>query len=280
MTEPTFQSSETFEEDDELPAVNEPSEEEQIEQEFDSGLSQVLGIEQEEDSKPESAATLIAGMTEDELKDVLNKARQVDEINDRLRQTHDKAFGKIGQLEQSLKDLRASRQSSQPITKEAFKTLSAYLEDEEMAEALAQDISTLQLSGAPAINFDMDAINEQFNSQLQSRTDELSRQFEMKLLSIAHKDWRQISESEEFETWKSTLPESDQTVLSETWDGSILADAMTQFKTWRGKRNEAADRKKRLLEDNVQISGGSSGRARTAADDSFEQGFKRVISSR
>lgn len=285
MSDELFESSETFDETesqaDDAPAG--PSEEELAEKAFNDGLNKAQGIEPEpepQESTPEPVR--IAGMTEDELKAVLDKAAQFDQLNDRLKQTHDKAFGKIGQLEQMLKqiaDKPASTGKPMTVSKETFKRLAEVFDDEGVAEALAEDFAGLQFEQPDLSEFSKtvaERVREELRNELKG---ELTQEFEVKLLTARHPDWQELCHSEDFAYWKGTLkPEAQQTIDS-SWDGSTLAKAFDQFKTWQTKRAESIEKRTKRLEDAVPIKGGGSGQRKTD-EDAFNRGLKKVLANR
>lgn len=265
-------------------------------QDFTAGLHQTLGIDEPKvDATPpsantENAKTLIAGMSEDELKAVLEKARQVDVLQERLTKTHDTAFGKIGHLEQQIRQLAAQTQEhsaqrpNQQLTKDSFSKLAAYMEDEDFAAALAEDLSALQLGGsAPAPQIDWDAINQSIDqrilhisSQFDTATDANNKEFEKKLLTIQHPDWKDIIAGDEYGAWKATLSPEAQETLDNSWDGTLLGNAFTKFKDWRNKKAENAQKKQQRLENAITPGRGGSG-ANQSANDDFNQGLKKVL---
>lgn len=249
-----------------------------IEQQFESGVNQSLGIEHDAQRESDVKA-LFAGMTEEELKDIVSKARQVDELSERLKKTHDGAFGRIGMLEQNLKELSQSRaqQQSVPVSKDSFKALAEYLGDEEMVEALAKDLESLQIGGNSG--FDSASLLDSINEQVNSKVDEISKSFETKLLTLQHPDWAVIKDTDEFAEWQATLTADAVSTLFESNDGMVLAGAFTKFKAWQGKKSEFAEKKKQRLEDAVLPKGGY-GRSQTTADDAFNQGLKKVLGNR
>ncbi len=287
MSDELFESSETFDETesqaDDAPAG--PSEEELAEKAFNDGLNKAQGIEPEPESQEATPEPVIrfAGMTEDELKAVLDKAAQFDQLNDRLKQTHDKAFGKIGQLEQMLKqiaDKPASTGKPMTVSKETFKRLAEVFDDEGVAEALAEDFAGLQFEQPDLSEFSKtvaDKVRESLREELKG---ELTQEFEVKLLTARHPDWQELYHSEDFAHWKGTLkPEAQQTIDS-SWDGSTLAKAFDQFKTWQNKRAESIEKRTKRLEDAVPISGSGGSGQRKTDEDAFNRGLKRVLANR
>ena len=292
-----FESSEIIE-DDAITGVIEHNLDKLAEESFESGLSQSLGkeveIKQEAPAaiaKQEDIKTLFAGFTEDEVKSAFSKAQQYDELNNRLMKTHDTAFGKIGQLEQTIRELKAAKEHvpvATPLTKDSFKALAEYLDDDDMATALALDLSSLQLGGSATEvpHIDYEAINAGFEQKFSAMSESFSLQanatkndFETKLLTIQHPDWQDVNASEEFSAWKGTLKPEAREILASSWDGSVLGKAFTSFKSWQNNKTELATKKQQRLEESL-LPGGSSGRIQAPADDAFNQGLSQVLKNR
>lgn len=266
-------------EESEVPEVQpptKPTEEELDDKAFESGMNESMG---QEPVKEEviSAPVLFAGLTEDEFKKVIAKANRVDELTERLKKTHDQAFGKIGQLEQVIRGFQQPVNQPSPISASSFAALTEYFGDADLAAALAKDLSNVTLASAaqqPTIDFDA------MNQGLDDRFDGLSKDFEVKLLNIAHPDWQDLKASPEFETWKQTLkPEAVET-LTASWDGSILAQAFTSFKTWKNKKASVAEDKQQRLNAAVPIKGNAAGNNTSVDDDAFNAGWKSVVEGR
>ena len=283
MSDELFESSETFDETesqaDDAPAG--PSEEELAEKAFNDGLNRAQGIEPEPESQeePEPEPVRIAGMTEDELKAVLDKAAQFDQLNDRLKQTHDKAFGKIGQLEQMLKqiaDKPASTGKPMAVSKETFKRLAEVFDDEGVAEALAEDFAGLQFE-QPDFNSVSEKLREELRAELK---EEMAQEIQVIRLSAKHPDWEELYHSEDFAHWKGTLTAEAQGILNTSWDGAALSKAFDQFKTWKTKRAESIEKRTKRLEDAVPISGSGGSGQRKTDEDAFNRGLKRVLANR
>lgn len=248
-------------------APAEPTAEEAFSKEFDAGLDTVLG---NEDIAPqESVKTLIAGMSEDEVKALLDKARKVDDLEDRFTKLHDKAFGTIGNLKQTVDELRNRPVSAgKPnVSKETFKKLSAYFDDEGIAEALAGDLEGMEFGGGTD------------NSAVDERLAQIEQKMETRLLDFAHPDWREVSQAPEFSEWQQTLKPEAQELLANSWDGAELAKAFSTFKSWRDKRTQAEQSKQQRLEQGI-MPGGTGRSASSAADDAFNQGLKKVVAQR
>jgi hypothetical protein len=289
MTEKTeepdlFESTVTFE-DDPNPPPAQPTEEEIYDQAFNAELNpegaETAGSEETETKR------LFERMTDDELQAVFDKARQVDDLNERLKKTHDHAFGRIGSIEGTLKELREQKPAAPvpvALNPEQFKHVSEYLDDDGLVQALVQDLSALQL-GIPLLpNFDLEARlaedDLRFTKQQETLTGELSKlrqEFEMKALSIVHPDWQEQLETPEFGEWQATLKPEDRQKLDESWDSRELSKAFSKFKDWKAKKAEFERNKQNTLEGNIPIKSNGAGRQQNHYASDYERGFNEGL---
>lgn len=209
---------------------------------------------------------LIAGYTEDELRDLLSKFQEVD----RLKEREAKVFGTLGSLKQAIDAMRSQQPTATAsFSKEKFKRLSA--EFPEMAEMLADDLSGFALPQQQA-GLDISAVQDVINERIEV----VKRDQETKLLGMVHKDWRQVVQEPEFRAWKGSLAPEAQDVLDNGWDAELIADGLTAFKEWKSKTAQTKVSKQSRLEAAVA----PKTTARTAPvqteDDAFSAGFNSV----
>jgi len=273
-----FESTEIIEDvvEDEVVTPTEPQES----PDFEEGFASVVGGETDEPIvKPEPAPQpeLIGGLSKADFDAIVEKANRVDELNERLRQVSDKAFGSIGNITQQLNFLKqAQTQPKADISKDAFKALTEYYGDDSLAEALANDLREIGLIQTPV----QPAFSQQdFDAALQAKAEELERSMNMKLLGMRHPDWEDTKDTPEFQGWAATLPEADQELLYNTWDPLVLSKAFDGFKSWTGKKADVEAKKKARLEAALLPSGGRSG-AEVSEEDYFNQGMNKVLKNR
>lgn len=184
--------------------------------------------------------TVLAGMTEDEVKAALGKAARVDEVEQNFKNFTAKVHGTLGQMQQALKALQtAPAASGQPVkvAKDALKKLREAGFDE-IADLLVQDLDGL-LVAAPA-TFDATSLEKALTEKFETRLTEANKAAEKKILTIRHSDWPQVYASPEFKEWGKTLPDGVFTQLVNSWDSELISDALTDFKQWRDDRKKAA----------------------------------------
>lgn len=253
---------------DDFTSIEEPEEEqleaatdeEIVEEAFEQGLAKSLN-EQVEEPTPEPVKP------EYDIQELISKANRVDDLEQQLTKLHDKAFGTIGQLKQTIDELKTQKVGRPQVTKDSFKALAEYFDDDAIAEAIATGFSNIEY--APPVNVD-ERIN-QVRAELQDS-------FELKLLSVAHPDWEEIKVADEFSTWIGTLKPEAQETLNKSRDSTTLIKALNQFKTWRNGKQESEAKKQARLENAIPVSGGHVVARQT--DDYFNQGMKKVLGQR
>lgn len=220
-----------------------------------------------EPAKPEPI--LFAGLTESQIKAALAAASEVPDLKKQITAVHDKAFGRMGEIQQALKDLRTNPATGAPKTITAAALKRTVAEYPEIAELLAEDLSSIVLQ-APAAEaappLDLSAFE---------------KAIERKLLTTAHRDWEKLRDSDDFRLWKTTLPPEALNVLNTTYDSETLIEAFDDFKAWRTKAQQAkaeaeattAGAKQSRLEAAVAPRGSAAASETPDEDKAFEQGF-------
>lgn len=276
MNDNLFESNDNFDDVDPIDTI-EPNEEEVIEDNFNEGIAIARHEEPEAPAIPETPFSL----SKQDWEEVAAKAKSYDDLQERLTKTHDKAFGKIGQLEQELKELKAIRaQQFEPtqITKDTFKNVTEYFADEDFAEKLASDLASVQFGGYGTSSADIEIIRQEMAS--------FKQESEVKLLTVLHPDWKDVVNKPEFEIWQQSLSPEGKAELaalqSERWDGLQAAKAITGFKNWEKRKADAEAKKQERLAQAVPLKGaGTAARTSTLdSEDAFNAGLKAVQKSR
>ena len=276
MNDNLFESNDNFDDIDPIDPI-EPNEEEIVEDNFNEGIAIARNEEPEAPAIPETPFSL----SKQDWEEVAAKAKSYDDLQERLTKTHDKAFGKIGQLEQELKELKAIRaQQFEPaqITKDTFKNVTEYFADEDFAEKLASDLASVQFGGYGTSSADIEIIRQEMAS--------FKQESEVKLLTVLHPDWKEAVNKPEFEIWQQSLSPEGKAELaalqSERWDGLQAAKAITGFKNWEKRKADAEAKKQERLAQAVPLKGaGTTARTSTLdSEDAFNAGLANVQKSR
>jgi hypothetical protein len=219
----------------------------------------------ETEPEVEQEQPVLAGLTESQIKAALAKANEVDELRAQLRQIH----GRYGDLNGRLTQMQQSA-APREVTAEMFEELNA--EFPELAAGIAKGLSKLPLGGQPQTQVDLAPIEEKFTQGL----DRIQKQAEIKLLSMKHRDWQTIRESDDFKVWEGTLPEDERNELENSWDALYLSDQFDRFKGWRDRAQAARQTKQKRLEAATTPRGVVSTPPTVNDDDAFFSGFKQV----
>lgn len=257
------QGNEPAAQEEQVAAPSETSDDAAFQAGFDTARS---GGEPEPEPEPPK---LIAGFTEDQVKELLQKASEVD----RLKERESKVFGSIGALRQAVDQLRNQPQSkaaAAPVNI-ALKRMSQ--EYPEMAESLMEDLKESLAGGVGGQAFDPRVVDEIVNQRL----DHTSKGYEMKLLSVMHPDWRTIPASQEFAQWKGTLAPDELQIVNDSWDAIAVGDTLTKFKAWKAQTSQAkAQRQSRLEAAATPTRGARTPTPSMTENDAFVAGFKSV----
>jgi hypothetical protein len=112
--------------------------------------------------------------------------------------------------------------------------------------------------------------------ELRGEDEEKEKKIEMKLLSLAHPDWKKIATEPSFSAWKSSLPQEERQELDSSWSSEFLSEKLTAYKKWRGKNDTD---KKKALENAITPRGDRSGAA-SATNDDEEAAFQKSFLGR
>ena len=185
---------------------------------------------------PVEPPRLIAGLTEEQLQAALAR-------NSSLQGTVDKMAGRLGQLMQQIETLRTA-----PATPAAAAKLDLKLEKlgesfPELANLLREDLAAVGAapveSAEPAAPVVVGITQEELNARLAAITETTNEAIEVKVLSIAHPDWKNVITTPQFALWRDTvLPAGDGVKLMESQDASEISAGLTAFKEWAKPRVE------------------------------------------
>jgi len=131
-------------------------------------------------------------------------ADRAEALEAQLGKVHDKAFGKMGQLEQRIEQLKGMSSGLSPKARER-------LEEEfpELAEMLFDGLEAAQaLPPAPPVDVD-----NLVSQKVQAKEEAIKQSLERRLLTRDHRDWEQVVQSSEFQQWVTTLPGDEQQQL-------------------------------------------------------------------
>ena len=283
--------------------VDDPAEQPELtpEQEYDKSFEDAL--EPPKEGEPDTAKEEVQAkryyetLSDDEFKSVFEKARRFDELNERLKKTNNDAFGRIGGLENAIKEMRASAPQAVEINSAALKNLAEYFGDDSdgLVDALAKDLSALQLGIPMAPDFDIDARLASESEKIygkqaehEQKLQDMKRELDLKILTLQHPNWEELNtvpeKTKEFIGWQQTLKAEDRKALDEAsfnYDVRALSVALTKFNAWKAKKDEFEQTKNQRLQDNlVPTKGNGATRPQPNFGSDYEREFQKALTGR
>ena len=291
-----------------------------IEQAFQSGLERSLkeeghdAQELEIDAKPDSevlgsevseAATALnpfdaLGYTSDQLKEILGKANQFDELKRRFDERDQKIFGKFGEMNKSIQSLSSKNTSAKKLEKITADMLSNIADEfgDMAAEAFANDLNRLFYSEAthseatPETSANSEttkpepkAVADEPQTDTKTAFDEdgYKKKVSLEMLDKFSAGWRDKVSSPEFEEWKKTLDPVTQENINNSWDVAYIAEKLQAFDQWKNVKNtnkaDDAVKKARRLERSEPLKSASAEQDASPKDinSAFQQGLKNAL---
>ncbi len=226
------------------------------------------------EEEPKAEQPKYAQITEAQWNELVAKAARVDDIEATTKKGLDTAFGKIGGFSQQMTEIKASIPAGiGSVSAEDLKSLEDVLP--EIMPGLVEGINAaLKKGGKP---MDTAEIETRFQERLAQSQAAIEHKFEIRLVDMAHPDWREQVNLPEFETWKASKPADYQEKLL-GWDGPFVASALTEFKAVvaKAKAAEVAKSKstRREIIDGAVAPRGTGGHEAKPEEDHFMAGLK------
>lgn len=226
---------------------------------------------------PAEKPAVLAGMTEDEVKALLVKASQFDDLKTELHRTRDQLNGKFGEINRNIQQLQQPAQRSQEQTPTGVPAGARFTADQfkrvaqeygpEVAEAFAADLNEA-MSVTPGQPVDIDA-------KLAPMLTTVEQTVEEKLLDMRRSDWRTVISTDDFALFKSQqLTPEERTEFDTSWSSAHIAGVIAKFDAWKDTLSKRTTKNQRL-EQAVQPRGTQTDHTPSDAD-AFEAGFRAV----
>lgn len=234
---------------------------------FQEGFAEVRADPSAEPEPPK----LFAGYTEEQLRDFVGKAQEIDE----MRKREAKVFGTLGSLKQGMDALRNQHRQQPQATAlhlDASKFTRLQEQFPELADMLSQDLSDALKGHGGGGSADSQAMERMVDERL----DRTSKGYETKLLSVMHPDWRKVAQAPEFQAWTAQQAPDVQQVVRDGWDAIAVGEALSAYKQWNNKAVQAKQSRQSRLESGMTPRGNTQMAPAMSEADAFEQGFRSV----
>ena len=224
--------------------------------------------EEDQADDEEQEAPVFAGLTESQLKSILERATRVDAIEDQLR----KANGKIGELNGTLQEIQRRRPTQHAPAED--------LDDEQIAEFESTFPEFGPAVEARARKIAQEVMQSQ-QAQGQRDPEEISKQVNLAVMNTTHKGWQQTTASDDFKLWIASQPPDVQQTFQTTWDAQELGGIVTAFKSRQQAASARSTKSKQRLEAALTPDGRSSKVVHAVTEqDAMQAGFDAVRTPR
>lgn len=211
-------------------------------------------------------------------------------LQQELRRTVDSTNGRIGSLQQTLKEVK--EQASQGI-RPSFEQMQD-LEEEfpELAATLKRDLTRIFGKGNET---QPQADDQPGGTQVPGATStnpleapevrKALRDAQLAVVDARHEGWRALPSTPEWNDWANSLPATAQELLRTTRDATTLSEAIDHFKEWKKVEDEkraaavsASNQRGNRLERAIPATAGSAAAVHhtVTEDEAFEAAFKKA----
>jgi hypothetical protein len=190
-----------------------------------------------------------------------------------LEKTVASANGHIGHLKQMI----GQAGKGKAITMESLSKVREEFGDE-YASALAADLTAAGIGGGAAV--DEETLGAIVNERVAAVRESMEQSMETRLVRARHKDAPDYfaggKHNAEFAAFIGTLPKERQEELANTWDSSVINDALDSFKAHKAKVVNEQTKQQRRLERSVTPTASRGTPVAQPAGDPIEAGWNNV----
>jgi hypothetical protein len=208
--------------------------------------------------------------TADQVREMLTEFQNNTE--GRIRQL----FGRMGEVNSTLQQLKQTRSAAPKMPEGGLKRLSE--EFPELAKSLQGDLEEILTSmgaaSAPTAP-DPEALQALLTPRVDALAEEVKSRMAEGLLSVYHRDWRQVCASEGFKNWVKALPPEEAEKLGSSEDPQYVGDRITDYKSWKEEQAKRATQRQKRLESALLPTGGrrDAGAVESDEEAAFIAGF-------
>ncbi len=235
-----------------------------------------------DEAAPAEEAPRLKEITEDEYNKLLASAAAVDE----LRATHtkklDDAFGRIGGLAQTLKNIQSTPAGqAAEISLDDLSALKDYGDElpTALAASLNKALAKVKVSGPAFDEASLEPVVQKRVSEALERVQKERQAEAEETVAEVHPDFKAVFADDGFAAWRQSLPDDRRTKLENTWNPTIITKAITDYKASKvqkvAPKQETPNNRKALLEAAVTPKGTSAATPGKKTEmDEFMEGFR------
>lgn len=237
----------------------------------------------------------LAKISAKQFQELVSKASTVDEIRSAVEKLRGDAFGKLGGLERTIRQLQDGTAAGEPIVVSAEDLAEVNAEYPDMGKTLAKDLTKIlsKLKGTGAKGLTPDVVMEQLNPLLQQRDeavrkavkDELAQEIAIERLTDRHENWREIvgpkGSNTEWRQWVAKQDAAYATEVLNSWNPRVVGKSIDRFLEEKAKapksQTPAPSTRSARLAEATPAKGGSGAPHKPKAltpEEELEAGFQ------
>jgi hypothetical protein len=231
----------------------------------------------------------LAEITEEQFTNLLNAAKEVDNLKDALHRQMGGVHGKMGGLEKMLKDMQAATPAGQSleVTSAHFEEMTKEFPDlvDMTVKGLNRALKTVRGTAPPVVDFDA-KVNEGIKAALPDVVRTVKQETTLELMTTLLPDWETTVHSPEYLAWLTTQPQAYQDTINNSWKIPEVKGSIEKFTTFHAeqaastkpKPTTPTEKPKSRLAAAVtpKSAGGGTGPTVTTEEDAMHLGYKQA----
>jgi hypothetical protein len=250
----------------------------------------------------EESAPKMAQITEEQLARILTYSNDIDAIKTAMESRFGTAFGKLGSLAQTLKELQIAADPGEAITVSEDDLSELKNDYPDLTPAIAKSLTRVlskvkggRIGQIVAKEFDPATLEPTINEKAQEIAKRVVMEEQIKDLADDYPDWEKIIGPQpdptkgvkptEFRNWLASQPAEYQKRVNTSQRAVVGAKALGKFEEWKETKKKsaqetpkktAADIRREQLKDSVTERGNASQHTAKSEEDAFHEHLEKV----
>lgn len=239
------------------------------------GIVDPDAVSTEQPAAATKPAVKLPDLDEAQIQRILGAADRVDTVTAALEKLSGTAFGKIGGLERTLKQLQEGTPSGQAVTLSVDDMEEMKADFPELADmtvkGLNRALSKLRGTGGSSVD------PAQLGQLVKQEVQVVKEQLALEAADIHMPGWRETVKSPDFKSWLTTQPAEYQENILNTWKPSELNGSIQKFnQAKQAKPTKPAGNRREQLEEGLTPRGIGGHATGSSGEDDFVGGYKAV----
>lgn len=233
-------------------------------------------------------AAKLAELTEEQLTDLVNKAKKVEVLEATVEKLSGTAFGKIGGLERTLREIQDRTPAGQAVqlTESDFAEMQEHFPElvKDTVSGFNRALARVQVKGtADPEEFNRkvsEAVSARVTAEVPTIVKTVKETTVLEVMDGLVPDWRTVTHSPEYHAWLGTQPPEYKTKILDSWSIADVQESIKKFREHKptppATKPAAPPRRDRFKAAVTPKGTGGGGPTVSSEDDALVAGFKRA----